>query len=70
MSSFNYMTVAQLATKLRLSPMRVRQLIAKGSIPHVKAGKTILIDGDDATAFSQLHRPAGRPRMVQTEGQA
>ena len=68
MSSFNYLTVAQLATKLNLSPMRVRQLIAKGSIPHVKAGKTILIDGDDATVFSQLHRPPGRPRMVHAEG--
>ena len=53
------LTTAQAGRALRISPCRVRQLIAAGRLRAVRFGRAWLIARKDLAAV--IHRPPGRP---------
>lgn len=67
------LTTSQAATRLGVTPCRVRQLITEGRLPATKRGWRWVIREDDLELVKE--RPTGRPKRGQspyrivTEGQ-
>ena len=59
------LSVAESAAILKVSPARVRALIAKGALPAEKAGRAWLLREEDVMQRLSQHAKAG-PRAVQT----
>lgn len=55
-----YLTTTQIATLLRVSPRRVRQIADSRNIECVRFGGALAFDCGDLPKFTR--RPAGRPR--------
>ena len=56
------LSVAESAAILKVSPARVRALIAKGALPAEKAGRAWLLREEDVMQRLSQHAKAGRPR--------
>ena len=57
-----WMTVKEAAEHLRLSDIRIRQLIKGNQLPATKFGWQWLIKPEDIAKFKKLRRKPGRPR--------
>lgn len=55
------LSVEEAAQRLRVTPQRVRSLIAAKRLPADRVGVNYLLDADDVVAFGQRERRAGRP---------
>ena len=53
------LTVSIAASRLGITPGRVRQLIASGRLKATRVGRDWLIDADDLREFAALDRPRG-----------
>jgi len=56
------MTTAQAATRLGVSPRRVRVLAKNGRIEGEKLGRDWILDAVSVDAYAISERKAGRPR--------
>lgn len=61
-------SVAQAATALGISPVRVRQLIWDGRLPAERVGRAYLIAEESLAAVKKQPRRSGRPRLVVHRG--
>lgn len=57
----SHLSVEEAAQALRVSPQRVRALIAANRLPADRVGVTYLLDEGDVAAFAQRPRRGGRP---------
>jgi len=55
-------TLPEVAQKLRLTRVRVWQLVQSGSLPAEKIGRDWFVKEDDLKNFKRL--PAGRPKSI------
>lgn len=55
------MTLAQAADSLRVTPERVRQLIASGDLPAKRFGRMWMVEEQEVDRLASLPRPSGRP---------
>jgi excisionase family DNA binding protein len=56
-------TTAEAAAILKLTPVRIRQLIVSGRLKSEKYGRDHLLDRDEVERFNRTGRlPPGRPR--------
>ena len=56
-------TTAEAAVILKVTPVRIRQLIRDGQLQSEKMGRDHLLDRDEVTRFDRDgRRPGGRPR--------
>lgn len=46
-----YLTVEEVAARLHVSTRTVRRWISAGTLPSVRAGRRVLVDAADITAF-------------------
>lgn len=56
-----YLTVSDVAEKLKVSPRRVRQFIGEGRLQAKKIGKQYIIAKASLGAFADKPRKVGRP---------
>lgn len=66
----NVLTTKQASEILKISPLRVRQLIRKGRLPAIKFGRDWIISKDDLgkVANRKPGRPKGKPQNIKKKG--
>ena len=62
-----YVTTKEAAERLRVSPGRVRQLIADGVLETVKVGATRLILIESLERHERTRRGRGKPPLIEEE---
>lgn len=56
-----YLTVAEVASSLKLTPRRVRKIVQDGRLTAVKIGNMWMITRESLAAFKSKPRKAGKP---------
>lgn len=56
-----YLSVAEVAKKLKVTPRRVRQYIQDNRLVAIKVGQAYLVTKDSLAAFKAIKRKVGRP---------
>jgi len=65
LDSVGLITTAETAVILKVSPVRVRQLIRDGQLRSEKRGRDHLLDRDEVERFNRDgRRPGGRPKKL------
>jgi excisionase family DNA binding protein len=64
MAEEKFLTVTEIAERLRLDVTRVRLLIRQERLPATKYGKTWLVKESDVREFERKPRNPGRPWLV------
>ena len=65
---FSYVSIAEAAKRLGLSPRRVLVLIASGRIRSDRFGAAWAISPRELSRFAGMPRAAGRPRKAKCDG--
>lgn len=53
MSDVQFLTIAEVATKMRVSKMTVYRLVHNGDLPAVRVGRSFRVTEDDVNAYLQ-----------------
>lgn len=63
----NLIPTKEVAERLKISKVRVFQLIKDGSLPAQKIGRDWFVKESDLVTYSENRREAGRPPKVKDE---
>ena len=59
-----HLDVAETASRLGVSPVRVRQFVARGQLPATKFSGRIWVKISEVEKFAEKNRPPGRPKKI------